>query len=256
MPDTAHYSLTGSGKPIVFQHGLGANLNQVLTLLNGLEKIQLLTSDSRGHGKTPFNPDVPSSFNAFTDDVITVMDKCGIQQAIAGGISMGSGIAVNMALRYPHRVAAIILLRPAWKCEAEPENLKILSHIASVVNHSGGREEFMQAPEFRTIAEKHPNAATSVLGMFNRDQQMHTASILKSMVQDQPCSSDPTLLSVPALIIGNEDDPLHPWQMAVEWNEILAESKLIQVTSRYLDDEKHRIETVTAIQEFINKLTI
>ncbi len=256
MSTTPYYSLQGSGKPLVFQHGLGANHTQVTGLLSGLNGIQLLASDSRGHGKTPYDPGRQSSFSSFTNDVVRLIDKLQWDKAIVGGISMGSGIALNMALRYPDRVAALILLRPAWLCGSIPENLRILLDVAAFADKSQEIEGFKNLPEFRKIAAEVPNAAASVLGMFDRDQQIHTSEILKSMVGDHPCVQDPSDITVPALIIGNEDDPLHPWEMAQTWHKILPKSQLLKVTSRYLDAEKHQNQVTEGIQNFINEITV
>jgi len=46
-----HYRETGSGIPFVFQHGLGADLNQPLDLFRPPPGFRVLAFDCRAHGK-------------------------------------------------------------------------------------------------------------------------------------------------------------------------------------------------------------
>lgn len=257
MVNSNQYFIRGTGKPLVFQHGLGASQSQIKSLLTDLGNIKLLTMDTPGHGVFPYDESNTPSFQSYTDEVIRVMDITGIYKTVAGGLSMGSGIAVNMAMRYPKRVAGLILLRPAWHYSAYPENLRILLKVADYLDNTTGQTGFESLPEFALIREKIPKAAASILGMFNREQQVYTSPLLRAMVGDQPCLTEtPPGIDLPALIIGNDDDPLHPWEMAEKWHQTLPNSGLIKVPSRYTDPDGHRIKVINAIQEFMNDITI
>ncbi len=120
-----------------------------------------------------------------------------------------------------------------------------------------GKTAFMKLPEFQSIRSELPEAADSLLGMFDRDQQDHTAIVLTKMVEDQPCPTDNApMITFPALVIGNDDDPLHPWEMAEAWHRMLPNSQLKKVTSRYTNDKVHQREVVAAIQQFMNTIII
>ena len=43
-----------------------------------------------------------------------MLNHLGLTRAVVGGISMGAGMALNAATRYPERVAGLVLARPAW----------------------------------------------------------------------------------------------------------------------------------------------
>ncbi len=256
MTYTQPYFLRGSGKPLVFQHGLGASNAQIQELLTELKGVRLLSADVPGHGNHPLDRSATPSFDIYTDEIIRIMDLAGIYRAVVGGLSMGSGIAVNMACRYPERVAGLILLRPAWHLSAIPENLRILLDVADHVEN-GGRKAFEENATFRQIQNEIPAAAESILGMFDRDQPDSTSVILRAMVRDQPCpAKTPPLITLPALVIGNGDDPLHPWAMAEAWHRLLPNSQLVRVPSRYLDRSAHKEKVNHAIQDFMNYLTI
>src|SRR2546425_1684556 len=98
---------------LVFQHGLGGDTERVFELLGPLPGFSLVGLDCRGHGKTtPLGAVEKLSFDSFADDVVALLDRLGVRQAIVGGTSMGAGVALNCAIRYPQRVVGLVLLRP------------------------------------------------------------------------------------------------------------------------------------------------
>lgn len=252
-----HYQTSGAGIPFVFQHGLGGNLEQAQNLLAGLENVRLISMDCRGHGKTPFDPAFPPSFNQYADDLVGLLDHLGIGQAIAGGISMGAGIALNLAVRYPHRVLALVLVRPAWLDRPDPPNLMILSDLADFAGLPAGWERFQSTPAFLDLQKELPNAAQSVLGQFSREQGEYTPAVLKQMVQDAPVSDLNLLESVrqPCLILAGEQDPLHPLEFGRTLNSRLPQSRLERVDSRYLDEAVHAGQVRKYVTEFIKRCT-
>ena len=254
MEDQQSYTILGSGKPLVFQHGLGANAQQIISLLDELQGVRLLTMDMPGHGHNKLDPSRPPSFNSYTDELIRIMDKAGIDRAAAGGLSMGSGIALNMAWRYPERVAGLILLRPAWHLSSHPKNLEVLLEVARLLN-KGEDEKLSAIPRVATMRREIPAAADSIMGLLNREQKEDTPEVLQRMVADKPLPGEPTDIMFPALVIGNDDDPLHPWEMAEAWHKLLPNSKLLKVPSRYTNPTGHKAEVTHAIQDFMNTIT-
>lgn len=256
MNSPINYISSGSGEAFVFLHGLGADINQVLGIFDDFQGVKLISSEARGHGKSLFDPENLPSFDRYADDVIKVLDKEGIHSAIFGGISMGSGISINIALRYPARVKGLVLVRPAWLDKASPANLDILLDIAKALNQPQGKEEFEQSKAFVEIQAMLPSAAKSIMGQFNRDQGAYTSQVLTSMVQDFPFPNlnDLQKISVPTLLIGNEDDPLHPWKMAEIIQQYIPNSQLTKVVSRYVDGDQHKKALRTLISDFISTL--
>lgn len=102
-PDTA--------PTLVFLHGLGASRTQSTSSLPNLQNTRLIAPDMPGHGDSMGFDPTTYSFDTFADHVIALMDHLGIAKTHLGGISMGSGISLNIALRYPDRVNKLILLR-------------------------------------------------------------------------------------------------------------------------------------------------
>ena len=76
-----------------------------------------------------------ASFEVFADDVIALADHLGLVRFIIGGISLGAGTALNLAVRYPDRVAALVLCRPAWLDRPQAEfNRNAYTEIADLLD--------------------------------------------------------------------------------------------------------------------------
>lgn len=250
-----NFASKGEGLPFVFQHGLGSNLEQPQNLLAGLKGVQLTSMDCRGHGRSPLSASALPSFNNYTDDVVRLMDRLNIEKAILGGISMGSGISLNLALRYPNRVMGLVLVRPAWLDRPTPANLAILLEVAKYVDRAEGIRQFKAWKNYRDMEAALPNAAASVLGQFNRAYGEHTAGILRCMVGDVPVVrlEELSRVNIPCLILANEDDPLHPYAFGAALHKALPQASLEKVISRYVDNDRHTEEVRKHTSNFIDR---
>jgi pimeloyl-ACP methyl ester carboxylesterase len=250
------YYTKGKGKPLFFLHGLGASLHQTVSLLDGIENIQLVSLDFPGHGKTPYpSPGNEPSFDFYTDELVRLMDHLSIEKADIGGISMGAGISLSLASRYPDRVNSLILVRPAWLSESNPSNLKILLKAAEYLPKEFGRSHFEKLDSFQKIRQELPAAAMSILGLFSPTQQKSLDKVLWHLVSDHPEINTNVINSknIPTCIIANLDDPLHPFEMAKTLNADIVASKLHKVTSRYKNDKAHKKEVQAIIEKFLVK---
>ena len=96
-------------------------ISQPAGIFPPMSGVRLLSLDCRGHGGTrPLGPRTSSPFSSFADDVAALMDHLGLQRAVVGGISMGAGVALNLAFRYPQRVVGLVLAHPAWLDSPRP----------------------------------------------------------------------------------------------------------------------------------------
>jgi pimeloyl-ACP methyl ester carboxylesterase len=104
------YRIIGDGHPLVLITGYSATMDMwdptVIQALSSRYKVILF--DNRGIGKTTAS-DKPFTIELFARDTIGLMDALKIQKAHVMGWSMGTFVATEMALRYPDRVARLIL---------------------------------------------------------------------------------------------------------------------------------------------------
>lgn len=244
---------SGEGETLFFQHGLTAQSQQIVDLLGGVQGVHLLSMDSPGHGSSVLQEGYQLSFDQYADELIHQLDIRCISRVFLGGLSMGSGIALNIALRYPERVRGLILLRPAWLDRPHPDNLDILLEALPYLKMEGGARDFENTSCFQTLRDSHFLAARSVLGIFSPLQQDALDIVIRSMVGDCPFTNIEELvrIDVPTLVIGNDDDPLHPFEIAQILSHSITHASLVKVPSRYEDATQHRREVRDLVENFI-----
>jgi pimeloyl-ACP methyl ester carboxylesterase len=104
-----YYEVHGSGTAVTVIPGLGADTRLYLPIVRALaQRHQVMVFDPRGAGRSE-KPDVPYSAEQMTDDAVRLLDVVGMPDATVIGHSMGGRIALNLALRHPHRVRGLLL---------------------------------------------------------------------------------------------------------------------------------------------------
>lgn len=72
-------------------------------------KYRVICHDQRGFGQTQTDGK-PFTYWDCADDAVRLCDYLGVKQAIFGGMSQGGFVALRIALRYAHRVKALVLI--------------------------------------------------------------------------------------------------------------------------------------------------
>lgn len=113
-----HYSMAGSGSPVLLIHGLGASAQMnwgapgILKALQ--ERYQVIAMDVRGHGSSD-KPDNPQAYGLeMVKDVMRLLDHLKIKKAHIIGYSMGGMIAMKFATQHPERVQSLALGGMGW----------------------------------------------------------------------------------------------------------------------------------------------
>jgi len=102
--------------PFVCLHGLVDTL-EIWDRLSGplAERRRTLRLDQRGHGESGA-PAGPYRREDLAADVVGLLDALGIERAVLVGHSMGGIISMTTAVAYPERVAGMVLLGTASRC--------------------------------------------------------------------------------------------------------------------------------------------
>jgi len=252
-----HYRDQGSGLPFVFQHGLGGDVNQPFGLFRPAPAVRLIGCDMRGHGETRPLGDVEKlGIATLADDLVGLLDHLAIKQTVVGGISLGSAVAVNVAMRYPERVLGLVLLRPAWLERPVPENVSRYATIARLIRKFGpteGLAQFRTTPEFAAMERESPDCARSLVGQFEHPRAAECVARLERLASDSPCKHRTFYrgLRLPTLVIGNQHDPIHPWQTARALSELIPGALLHEVTPKSVSLLEHAADVQRAIDEFL-----
>ncbi len=99
----------GGSTPVLLVHGLASNCRTweaVGERLHGLGH-PVAAVDLRGHGRSD-KPAGGYDFTTMGDDLAAVIDALGYQRPVVAGQSTGGNLALDLALRFPDLVAAIV----------------------------------------------------------------------------------------------------------------------------------------------------
>lgn len=106
-----HYHESGTGQTILLIHGNGATAVQWGGTAAALAADhRVITYDRRGFGRSGHPP--VNDFRRHTDDAAALLDKLETGPAIVVGWSGGGIVALDLAVRRPDRVAALVLEEP------------------------------------------------------------------------------------------------------------------------------------------------
>ena len=106
------YQEAGSGVPLLAVHGSGGGHDQGMAFASALAKqgIRVIAMSRFGYLRTPMPADASAAAQA--DAHVCLLDVLGIRQAAVMGGSAGAPSALQMAIRHPDRVSALLLLVP------------------------------------------------------------------------------------------------------------------------------------------------
>lgn len=250
---TFYYEISGEGEPLILLHGLGGDLNQPRGLIEPITNIQLVFLDQRAHGKTNIDSLDQTTFDHLADDVIALADHLGFETFRIGGISMGAAVSVNLAIRYPDRIKALVLIRCAWIAAPMEETYQLwYRELAWHLKHSD-YNVFCNSQVFAEIKEKSPQTGETFSRLFGEQASLQYPGKYAVIPRQQPFrnSSDLEKITVPALILFNAKDPIHAYEYGAFYKKHILSSAAYEVTSKVDSSEKHKEEVNQYIRDFL-----
>jgi pimeloyl-ACP methyl ester carboxylesterase len=254
---TIHFHDAGAGVPVVFQHGLGGDLTVPCGLFRPPNGVRLISFDARFHGETqPLCDPAKLNFDTFADDLLALLDYLEIEKAVVGGISMGAGLALNFAIRYPERTLGLILSRPAWLDKPFPENVRMFPIMATFIRQMGwreGLEAFKTSPTYADVLAQSTDSAAALVGMFENPLAEETVDKLERIPACCPSTkrSDWKSIAVPTLVLGNDQDPIHPLFMAENLSTTIPGATLRLLTPKCISITEHGVDVQKHMTEFL-----
>ena len=105
-----YYEVSGAGLPFVMIHANPFDHNLwMYQIAHFSTYFRVLAVDIRGYGRSD-KPQSPFSLKDMADDVLGVCRDEGVTEAIVGGVSVGSGMALLLGLDHPELCKALILV--------------------------------------------------------------------------------------------------------------------------------------------------
>ncbi len=209
----------GEGMPVVLLHGLTATRRYVVMNSRALQRSghRVVAYDARGHGQSSPAPDRGDyGYDALEADLEAVLDGLEIEWAVLAGASMGAHTLLRFALRRPERVAALVVITPAFEASTndEPERLARWDALADGLAQEGvdgflaayrpTREGPWQGTVEKVIRQRlslheHPEAVADALRVVPRSHPFGDLAELGA-------------ISAPVAVVASDDeaDPGHP----------------------------------------------
>lgn len=210
----------GEGVPVVLLHGLTATRRYVVMGSRSLERSghRVVAYDARGHGASSpaMSPDA-YGYPELADDLRAVMDEMEIERAVIAGASMGAHTLLRFALDAPDRVAALVVITPAYEPQDndDPARLARWDALAQGLR-TGGVEGFVKAYGDPGVPEAMKETVIKVIRqrLALHEHPDAVADALEAVPRSRPFArvSDLGAISAPVAVVasGDEADPGHP----------------------------------------------
>jgi pimeloyl-ACP methyl ester carboxylesterase len=104
-----YYETHGTGKPLILLHG-GLTSGEMFAPAIGIlaDHHQVITVDLQGHGRTA-DIDRPLDVRLMADDIGALIEHLGLEKPDLVGYSLGGGVALHTAVKYPDRVGRLVV---------------------------------------------------------------------------------------------------------------------------------------------------
>ena len=192
-----YYESHGSGRPLVLLHGglgSGEMFGPILPTLAADHRVIL--PDLQGHGRTA-DIDRPIEPALMADDIAALIDELGLDRPDVVGYSLGGGVAMHLAFRYPDRIRRLVAASANVRRDAIPAEM-----LAQQGQVSGAAAEFMKdTPMYELYHRVAPRP---------EDFGRLLDKIGASMAKDFDFSDEVRALQVPTLIVAADADMAPP----------------------------------------------
>lgn len=210
---TLAYEVHGEGpRVVVLMHGLLLDAGVYRPLARALagagHRVVLL--DLLGHGRSdkPRRASV-HRMDSYADQVISLLDHLGLDEAVIGGVSLGADVALIAGQRFPERTRGLLLEMPVLE-NAAPFGMMMFVPLLLAIHYSGPLAWWGTG-----LLRRLPRTGVDALDSFLNAGSMHPddiKAVLHGILMGPmgPTERERQAMQSPALVIGHKSDPLHP----------------------------------------------
>jgi pimeloyl-ACP methyl ester carboxylesterase len=192
-----YYEVHGTGRPMILLHGgLGSGEMFAPILPTFTERRQVILVDLQGHGRTA-DIDRPIDISLMADDIAALIDHLGLDRPDVVGYSLGGGVALLTAVKYPEKVGRLVSASAHVRTDAIPPEMRAQQ---SQVNAAAA--EFMKdTPMYQGYVRVAPRP---------EDFPRLLDKIGESMAHEFDFTEEVRGLQVPTLIVAGDADMAPP----------------------------------------------
>ena len=192
-----YYETHGAGRPMILLHGglmSGEMFGPILPSL--ADRHQVIAVDLQGHGRTA-DIDRPIDIRLMADDIAALIDHLGLEKPDVVGYSLGGGVALFTAMKYPEKVGKLVSASAHVRRDAIPPEM-----LAQQAQVNAAAAEFLKdTPMYQHYQRVAPHPD---------DFALLLDKIGESMSKDFDFSEEVRTLNVPTLIVAADADMAPP----------------------------------------------
>jgi pimeloyl-ACP methyl ester carboxylesterase/DNA-binding SARP family transcriptional activator len=197
---------------------------------------KLVRYDERGNGLSDWNT-ADISFEAFVDDLASVVDAAGLDRFDLFGVSQGCSVAIAYAVRHPERVRRMVLYGgypTGWRVRASPEEIDTREAMITLTRTGWGRNN----PAFRQLFSSlfFPDASPAETEWFNELQRVSASPENAIRLQQAFGMIDVReylpQVDVPTLVLHADRDAVVPFTAGRSLATAIRGAQFVQLDSR------------------------
>ena len=217
-----YYEVYGEGFPVVCVHGLGGNHASWYQQVPAFAQAYMaITFDQRGFGNSRDVHDGPGR-SRFVEDLSALLDHLDIPRAVLVGQSLGGGTCTGFTVKYPARVAALVLADTVLGLTLPPALQRLREDAMRAAEALPQLERVLGA----TFRRREPTLCFlySQLASFNTV----TRATLRGSFDPSPIE-DLAATGVPTLFIAGSEDIMFPPDVIAEVARLVPGSRYVEV---------------------------
>jgi pimeloyl-ACP methyl ester carboxylesterase len=227
----------GAGTPVIWGHGLTSSMSAEEAMGMGVvdlppDRYRLIRYDARGHGDSgaTLDPD-DYTYPSLAADQLALADALGLERFVTGGMSMGTGTALHVAVEAPERVQALILGIPPTGWEGRRSQGAEYQDRGKLLQEQG-REALIEAVLAAPLAPIFAPFADQVTAGIRDRYEDYDEAVLAPLLtgiggSDLPSPEAIAALTMPVLVLAWKGDPVHPEATAERLSELLPQAEVV-----------------------------
>jgi pimeloyl-ACP methyl ester carboxylesterase len=238
--------------PVLFLHGWTLDRRMWVPQMAALKTSRrLIAIDRRGFGKSTAPPDL----HCEADDIIAVIDVIKADKVIVVGMSQSGRVAVDFALKYPARVAGVILQGARLGAEAQvkkTEEIPISLYIE--LAREGRLDEMKTLWRSHALMQSGTAEGEALIDKMLADYEARdlTSSALPAPEFD---AMEIAKITAPALVITGAEDTPHRRRVADDLSNTIPNARQIEIPDAgHLCNLNAPDAFNAAVSEFLNGL--
>lgn len=198
-----NYDVVGSGPDIVLIHANPFDRRLWRFQIEDFsDRFRMVAMDLRGYGASD-KPETPFTFDDMMTDVLAVCDAAGVERAIFMGASVGSSLALRIALDDPERVSQLVLVGGNAGVAASGKS-RIAGYETEGIAYRASHIHELVAPGFAETRR-----GKILLDVFLRDEADLNATAIANVfraMEDRDMTDRVPDLQAPTLVANGEHD--------------------------------------------------